>query len=102
MQGMFVIGHAVEFEGQIQCNGLWPGAGGGRLEPQDCLKLLACTDYSVSGSFFVGAAGRPVEAMPKPASPFVGSRGHPMTRFAGMETWIMDAAASWLNESSER
>ena len=99
---MFVLGHAVEFEGKIQCNGLWPGRGGGTLQPNDCLKLLACTDYGSSGNFFAGEAGNPVEAQPKPASPYGSSLGHPMTRFAGMETWLTDAAANFFNESAER
>jgi len=101
IQGMYVIGHAVEFAGAIQSNGLWPGRGGGKLPPSEALKLLACTDYAATGNFYSALEGGHVEATPKPASPYGSHVGYPMTRFAANETWITDAATAWLNERAE-
>mmetsp|Transcript_10909 Transcript_10909/g.23136 ORF Transcript_10909/g.23136 Transcript_10909/m.23136 type:complete len:113 (-) Transcript_10909:277-615(-) len=99
IQAMYVVGHAVEFQGKIQSNGIWPGKGGGKLNPKDCLKLLACTDYAASGNFYAAKEGGTVDP-PAAYTPFGSHRGHPMTRFAGKESMLIDAAFAYAQERS--
>ena len=70
------------------------------MQAADCLKLLASTDCTSTGTFYSALPGGHVPP-PKPTPPWGLHRGHPFQRYAGKECVMVDMGDYMWKERAE-